>query len=81
MNVTAWSIRFLWRILKITLAWQANVGIAWLLIQIEVSKKLSMRKVVLFHAAYNTPWAQGFGDLEVLSLEVLYVGWKLRPKT
>lgn len=61
MNVIAWNIRFLWRILKIALGWQA-IGIPWLLIQIQVSKNLNMKKAVLFHAAYNTPWAKGFGD-------------------
>lgn len=37
--------------------------------QIQVSKKLSMRKMVLFHAAYNTPWVKGFHDFANLVIE------------
>lgn len=44
--------------------------------QIKVSKKLNMRKTVLFHAAYNTPWVKGFHDFADLVIDSVI--WRVK---
>lgn len=63
---------------EIILVWQANICIPWLLVQI--SKKLSMRKMVFFHACFMS-LSQGLHVmLQILTLKALYVRWKPWPK-
>lgn len=65
---------------KITLVWQANIGIPGLLVQIQISKKLSMRKMVLFHACFMSLSQGLLWYCKSCNLEALYVGWKPWPK-
>lgn len=44
--------------------------------QIQISKKLSLRKAVLFHSACNTPWAKGIHDSANLVIENIISGVK-----